>query len=260
MELPTQNQSYPTQPVPETPPASQPAQNYSLAGGLQTLSLWQKFWMGLAALLLVVFAVTYLPRLIIKPARITAVGVGEVDFKPDEVRMVVTKASSGTDSTQVIGQGDADVQSLINTAKTVAPDAEVNKSFYRAAPSVGLTGQTTYHVANAFSLKFSDIDQASRMVQALYGDGATTVSDVQFTSADKETIEQEAREEAVKDAKMKAKKIAKAAGKRLGRMVTISDDYKQASSNVSSTGGSDAGSDFSNVSLSKAISIIYEVW
>lgn len=227
---------------------------------MSEITLWQKFWMGLATIIFVIFAISYFPRLLIKPAQITAIGVGEVDFQPDEVSMVISKGTLSDNSTQAITQGDAEAQSLINTVKTIAPDSEISRSFYQAAPTVGVTGKRVYQVANAFSVKFSDVSQASTMIQALYADGATRVSNVNFSSSVKEIIEQEAREKAVVDAKAKAKKIAKAAGKRLGRIVAISDDYRSANSTISSSDSAVEGSNFSNVAITKNVSIVYEVW
>ncbi len=100
---------------------------------------------------------------------------------------------------------------------------------------------------------------ASKMIKTLYGDGATSVTNIAFSSTNKEEVEQEAREDAVKNAKANAKRIAKASGKRLGRVVLIKDDNKAASGTVSSNKNSTT-SEFSNVSISKIVSIIYEVW
>jgi uncharacterized protein len=225
-----------------------------------TPTLFQKFWMGLASIIMLVLALTYFPRLMLRPAQITAIGVGEVDFQPDEVTMVVTNVTTGVSSTETITTGDADLQALIFTAKNIAPDIEISKSFYQTAPASLATGQRYYQTANAFSIKSSDVSKASTIVQALYADGATSVSNVTFSSTNKEAIEQEAREKAVADAKSKAKEIAKAAGKRLGRMIAISDDYSGASSTISSSDATGGNSDFSNVSINKAVSIVYEIW
>ncbi|MBU0578549.1 SIMPL domain-containing protein [Patescibacteria group bacterium] len=244
----------PISPLPERPSSMFSSPN------LLALTFYQKFWMAFATIIMLVLVVGYFPRLLIKPTQITSIGVGKVDFKPDEISMVVTKVTTGVNSTQVITQGDSEVQSLINTVKTIAPDVEINKSFYQITPTIGMSGQKIYQAANAFGIKFSDVTQASIMVQALYANEATSVSNVTFTSSTKEVVEQEARVKAVADAKTKAKEIAKASGKRLGRMVAISDDYKSAASAVSSSDSTATGSDFSNVSISKSVSIMYEVW
>lgn len=224
---------------------------------LNSTTLYQKFWMATTSIIMLVLALTYFPRLMLRPAQITAIGIGEVDFQPDEVSMIVTNVTTAVNSTETITKGEADTQALIFAAKTIAPDAEISKSFYQTAPATVATGQRIYQTANAFSIKFSNVSKASSMVQSLYADGATSVSNVTFSSTNKDVIEQEAREKAVADAKENAKEIAKASGKRLGRMMAISDDYKSASSTISSEG---SNSDFSNVSISKSVSIIYEVW
>ena len=98
------------------------------------------------------------------------------------------------------------------------------------------------------------------MIKSLYIEGATSVSNVTFESTNKEEISQEARSLAVKNAKEEAKSIAKAAGKRVGKLISISDDNQEVSSTVTNINNQVDNANFSNVSIIKTVSVIYEIW
>jgi len=207
----------------------------------------QKFWMVLGTLAAIIVGIWFVNTYVIRPSAITVVGEGKLSTKPEEVSLIVTRVDASSDIVGAIDQGEQSLNKLTATARTLATDAQIQKSFYRVSPSAN--GQ--YIVANAFSLKTKNVSQLGSLIKSLYQNGATTISNVSFTSADKDETDQEARLLAVKDAKEKARMIAKSAGKRLGRLISITDDNVAPASSVS-TG--------TNIDIVKQVSVIYEIW
>lgn len=251
---------------PATTPAPQPtvvaSANPVAPSGLKgffvrvSSTLVGKVVMGIAVL-----AVLYFGASVVFPkSSITVVGQGSYDFTPDEVSMVVSLVSTGTDPSQTINNGDVGIKVLLDAAKSIAgEDLEIKKAFYQAQPVSGLAGAANFQVVNAFSLKFSQVDKVSEMIKTLYANGATTISNVTFSSKDEVKIAREARKKAVADAREQASSLARASGKRLGRLVAITDDNQGASGSVASVAAGDEAN-LSNVAVSKTVSVMFYMW
>jgi uncharacterized protein YggE len=229
--------------------------NYSAQGGnsfMQVLkSRWKAFFLPIVVLLVVYFGY----RILFGTATITVVGEGNYDFEADQVSMIVTYVNNNVDPDRAIQGGQGGIDQLIDTTKSIADDVEIKKSFYQMEPISSQEG-TTYQVVNAFKLETGSVDQVNTLVKTLYAEGASSVTNVNFSHTEQEKMAQKAREQAVKNAKQEAKRIAGAAGKRLGKIVTISDDQRKAEGSV----GADSGESFKNVSITKQVSIVYKIW
>jgi uncharacterized protein YggE len=206
------------------------------------------FWKVLGGLGLVLFAWMVLGSTILRVSTITVLGQGKLSVPPTEVSLIATKVNVGTEVTAAIDEGDKQIKVLEDIARKTSGDVsmEIQKSFYRVTPQQG-----QYIVANAFSVKTSQVSRINDVIKALYQAGATTVSDVSFSVSDKENINQQARVKAVEDASAQAKRIAKAAGKTLGRVISIQDDNTTPNSSVT-TG--------TNLDITKQVSVVYEIW
>lgn len=205
-----------------------------------------------------ILTVTLLPRLIFRPSTLTVIGEGILEFEAEKVSMIVTRADSGKDSVNTINEGDINIKLLIDSAKIEAgEDVKITQAFNQVQP-VALQSGIQYQAVNAFSLETSNVAATNQIIKTLYRDGATTISNVSFSSTDKELTAQQARNLAVEDAKKEAKNIAKAAGKRLGRLVAISDDNQNSQSTISNVDTNNQS--FSTVSTTKRVSVIYEIW
>lgn len=258
-----------TNPYPANP-AAQINQSTPVANQTQTKqSSWLKTLfarltstiVGKVGLVVAVLALLYFVASVVMPkSSITVVGQGSYEFNPDQVSMIVSLVSTGTDPAQTINNGDVGIKVLLDAAKSIAGEGlEVKKAFYQAQPVTGLAGAANFQVVNAFSLKFPQVDKASEMIKTLYANGATTVSNVSFSTKDERKIANEARKKAVDDARTQASSLARASGKRLGRMVAITDDNQGAGGTVANVAaGNDA--DLSNVSVTKTVSVMFYMW
>lgn len=81
-----------------------------------------------------------------------------------------------------------------------------------------------YTINQTISVKTKDFDKASEVLGGVVEKGANSVSSLELTVEDKDTLENQARAEAMKKAKDKAKGLARAGGFRLGRLLGV-DEY-----------------------------------
>ncbi len=93
----------------------------------------------------------------------------------------------------------------------------------------GLLGNSTcpppqivgYTITQSVSVKVRDIKKAGDILGGVVGNGANTVSQLNFTLDNPDSAKTSARSEAISKAKDKAKKIAREGGFRVGKLVSI---------------------------------------
>ncbi len=224
-------------------------------GGDDFMQLLRSRWKAFVLPIIVLLVIYFGYRIVFGTATITVVGEGSHDFEANQVSMIVTYVNNNVDPDQAIQEGQGGIDQLIDSVKSIATDAEIKKAFYQMEPISSQQG-TTYQVVNAFSLKTGEVDKVNKLVRTMYANGASSVTNVNFSHTNQEEMAQKAREKAVKSAKQEAKRIAESAGKHLGKIVTITDDQRKAASSV----GSDTGASFKNVSVTKKVSIVYKIW
>jgi uncharacterized protein YggE len=183
---------------------------------------------------------------------ISVTGKADVSAKADYVKFVVTKVNTGTNVSTTVDDGTNGINKLINIIQELAgPDLEIKKTFYQ------VSGDSTsgYSIANAFSIKTANVDNIDNLIKQLYLNGATTVSNVTFESADINNVEEELRQNVYTNAKDKAKRIAASAGKHLGKVVSITDDDASITTTIE-----DLTTSGGLINISKSASVIYKIW
>lgn len=225
------------------------------------LSLWQRFWMALALLVVVYVSLTTLQTILFPASPLTVIGTGKKSVTPEQASFIVARVNTGSSASSTINEGEAGILVLIDTTKSVVgDDAEIKKSFNQLTP----VSASSFQVLNAFSVKTKNVNKVNEVVKSLYESGATQVTNISFTSVDEEKTTQEARVLAVKDAREQAKAIAKAAGKRVGKVISIADDNAGASSTVGSSnntaGQAQNSSALGSIDITKQVSVTFEIW
>lgn len=182
---------------------------------------------------------------------ISVSGKSEISAIPDHVKFVVTRINTGNDISSAIDEGSVAIDKLVTISKELGgSDIEIKKTFYQITSS-----GNNYSVANAFSVRTSNVDKIDTLVKKLYSNGASTVSNITFESSDIKNVEESLRQKVYKDAKEKAKRIAKSSGKRLGKVISIVDDDSNIVSTVEDLKNSDG-----LINISKTASVIYQIW
>lgn len=181
---------------------------------------------------------------------ISVTGVADVTAKPDSVSFVVTNVNLATDVSRGVAVGEVNINRLIEVTKEFGgSDVEIKKTFYQVAEAT-----SGFSIANAFSVKTKKIENVDSLIDKLYSNGATTVSNVTFKSEDIQNVETQLRKKVFQDAKDKASRIAKSSGKRLGKIISITDD---GTSNTSSIKDMQSGDGL--ISISKSVSVVYQL-
>lgn len=191
---------------------------------------------------------TYQSKQIVSTISVT--GVADVTAKPDSVSFVVTNVNLATDVSRGVAVGEVNINKLIEITKEIGgSDIEIKKTFYQVAEA-----SSGFSVANAFSVKTKKIENVDSLIDKLYSNGATTVSNVTFKSEDIQNVETQLRKKVFQNAKDKANRIAKSSGKRLGKIISITDD---GTSNTSSIKDMQSGDGL--ISISKSVSVVYQL-
>ena len=208
---------------------------------------------AVAAAVILILGIAYVSSSKSQNGVITVMGEGKLTVAPESASLIVTKLNIGTDVSTTIDEGEKSINNLIALTSTVGgADSEIQRSFYQITPQT-----SQYIVANAFSIKTKNVAAINDLVKALYSAGATSVSNVTFTTSNPVKTEADARALAIKDASAKAKEIAKSAGKKLGRLVSISDDNSKANSSVGTSGTTSAS--LGQIEIVKQINLTYEL-
>lgn len=181
---------------------------------------------------------------------ISVTGVDEITAKPDSVSFVVTYVNLATDVSRGVAIGDVGIKKLIDiTKENGGSDVEIKKTFYQVAEV-----STGFSIANAFSVKTKKVENVESLIEKLYSNGATTISNVTFKSDDTKNVESQLRQKVFQNAHDKALRVAKSSGKRLGKIISITDD---GTSNTSSIKDMQSNNDL--ISISKSISVVYQL-
>ena len=210
--------------------------------------------------------------IVLDGTRLDVVASGEVSRVPDIARItagVVTVAPSATaalaqNATQMAsvraalkraGIADRDIQtSSINLYPDYRQDAQGNN------PQI-----VGYRASNDVSVRFRDIANTGRILDALVAQGANQINGPMLSIDKPEAALDEARTLALANARARAQLYAKALGKRVGRILSISEagaNYAQPLVMMQSARGKEADStsvDPGEQSVSISLSVSFEL-
>ena len=161
--------------------------------------------------------------------RLDVVATGEVNRVPDLAIIsagVVTRASTATAALAQNADRMQRVVAALRRAGVAERDIQTSSinlnpdyRYVENQPPV-LTG---YQASNQVSVRFRDIAQSGRILDALVAEGANQISGPTLTIDKPETALDEARRDAISRARARAQLYANAVGKRVGRILLISE-------------------------------------
>jgi uncharacterized protein len=165
----------------------------------------------------------------ISGTRLDVVATGEVNRVPDLAIIsagVVTRASSATAALQQNANRMQRVVGALRRAGVAERDIQTSSinlnpdyRYVENQPPV-LTG---YQAQNQVSVRFRDIAQSGRILDALVAEGANQISGPTLTIDKPEAALDEARRDAISKARARAQLYGNAVGKRVGRILLISE-------------------------------------
>jgi len=158
-----------------------------------------------------------------RPTLVTVTGVGKVEALPEMVKFTIRIINNSSSPNIVVADNNRVTRDLISIVKkSGVGESDIIVSYVRVIPPTANLGLATYQAINAVDVTLRDISKFDNLVSTLYSIGASSLSNIVFTTEDSRELEKEAVTEAIKDAKSKAWDTARASRKRVGRMVSIS--------------------------------------
>ncbi len=165
----------------------------------------------------------------ISGTRLDVVATGEVNRVPDLAIIsagVVTRASTATAALAQNADRMQRVVAALRRAGVAERDIQTSSinlnpdyRYVENQPPV-LTG---YQAQNQVSVRFRDIAQSGRILDALVAEGANQISGPTLTIDKPEAALDEARRDAISKARARAQLYGNAVGKRVGRILLISE-------------------------------------
>jgi uncharacterized protein YggE len=160
---------------------------------------------------------------------ITVVGRGEAFGQPDEAYVQVgvdTFAEAVTDAT---AENETTIQAIMAALQEqgIAPEDIQTSNYSLWAEQIygerGPEGIAGYRVSNQVRVVIRDIDKVSDVLTAVTEAGANNIYGVNFSVADPDALEAEAREAAIVNARERAESLATLSDLTLGDIVLISE-------------------------------------
>jgi len=176
---------------------------------------------------------------------ISVTGTGDMFAVPDTAEFTVTIDEKGKDvptaQTAATTKGNAVIAYLkgqgIDQKDIQTTNYSVNPTYeYQNASCAGASGGapvycppgrqilTGYEVSQSLTVKVRDTQKAGAILSGVGGLGASNVSGLNFTVADQDLVEAQARDKAIADAKAKAETLAKSLGVKIVRVVGFSEN------------------------------------
>jgi uncharacterized protein len=165
----------------------------------------------------------------ISGTRLDVVATGEVNRVPDLAIIsagVVTRASTATAALAQNADRMQRVVAALRRAGVAERDIQTSSinlnpdyRYVENQPPV-LTG---YQASNQVSVRFRDIAESGRILDALVAQGANQISGPTLTIDKPEAALDEARRDAISKARARAQLYGNAVGKRVGRILVISE-------------------------------------
>ncbi len=165
------------------------------------------------------------------PETISVTGTGHATLAPDRLTFTAGVQTTAPTVEEAVNQNNTKMAAVIAALKRAgATDAEIRTSNFSVYPQqVYEAGQpprvTGYQASNSVTVtkKGSEIEQASRLLQATIGAGANQASGLNFEVSDLSRGRDIGLRAAFEDARAKASLLATAAGRTLGRALSITE-------------------------------------
>lgn len=159
---------------------------------------------------------------------VTVTGTGEAQAPPDQAQV-----SAGVDSfADTVVAASRDNESAVSRimdalAKQGIDEKDIGTTNYSiwAEQNYNESGKqrvTGYHVSNIVVVTIKDIAKVGEVLAAVTQAGANAVNGIQFSVADTQALENQARERAMADAHRRAESLTDLAGVSLGEVVALS--------------------------------------
>jgi uncharacterized protein YggE len=161
--------------------------------------------------------------------RLDVVTTGEVTRVPDIARISAGVVSQSVRATDAIAQNARAMDKVIAALKrSGVADRDIQTSNLSLNPDYRYVENqppvlTGYRASNEVTVRFRDIKETGRILDALVSEGANQINGPMLTIDKPDAALDEARQKAFAAARARAELYARAAGMRVGRILSISE-------------------------------------
>lgn len=225
---------------------------------------WKKiFSYGLVAVVLI-----FLYSWIMSPLVITVTGVGEVSAPAENAVLTFSLASNKDNPNDAVTLVKENVKKIKESLKNFGVgDSDVYESQATVVPAGAVVaGSTGFQASTSMGLKINSVSNLDSLTAALYGLGATVVSQPQLSVKDSKKVESEAYQLALKDAKSKANSVALKNWKLIKKIVLIQESQTPVTTTVTKQASDidsaelDVDPNTGLIKFSKVLSVSYKLW
>ena len=163
----------------------------------------------------------------IKPIpQINVSGEGKIKVVPDQVTILATVETKGTNAKEVKKQNDQQMESVLKLVKSkdLAP-ADFKTKRVSLNPQYDYEKKKhTYNATQTIEILLRDLSKYDELMEGLVDQGINRIDNVTFQSSKLAQYQSEARKLAMKEAKMKAEDYVSVLGQKVGAGITITDN------------------------------------
>lgn len=151
----------------------------------------------------------------IKPVpQVSVTGEGKIKVVPDQVMIVATVETKGTNAKDVKKQNDQQMEAVLKLIKTMnLPVTDYKTKRVSLNPQYDYEKKKhTYNATQTIEILLRDLAKYDELMEGLVDQGVNRIDNVTFQSSKLAQYQSDARKQAMKDAKMKAEDYASVLG------------------------------------------------
>ncbi len=160
---------------------------------------------------------------------LVVIGTGSASAEPQIAQVTFGVELRGDDVAALVNEAANKINQAIAAAKAGGvADEDVQTTGYSVwvetlyDPQTGTpTGEVVYHVSHYVQATLRDLSQVGNLLAAVVEAGANTISGVNFSVEDPDTLVEQARQEALQNARTQAQAMAQALGITLGKPISV---------------------------------------
>ncbi|HKO75933.1 MAG TPA: SIMPL domain-containing protein [Flavobacterium sp.] len=153
-------------------------------------------------------------------------GEGKIKVVPDQVTILATVETKGTNAKEVKKQNDQQMEAVLKLIKSSnLPAADYKTKRVSLNPQYDYEKKKhTYNATQTVEILLRDLSKYDELMEGLVDQGINRIDNVTFQSSKLAQYQSDARKAAIKEAKMKAEEYVSVLGQKVGAAITITDN------------------------------------
>jgi uncharacterized protein len=158
--------------------------------------------------------------------QINVSGEGKIKVVPDQVTILATVETKGTNAKEVKKQNDQQMEAVLKFVKNMnLPQADYKTKRVSLNPQYDYEKKKhTYNATQTIEILLKDLAKYDELMEGLVDQGINRIDNVTFQSSKLTQYQSESRKLAIKEAKMKAEDYVSVLGQKVGVAITITDN------------------------------------